>query len=527
MPWVDDAATAGAWASDRAIDLWLLSTDNLTASAAAALAAGWPAVRADGARLAVLLPAAGNPAAGDLSRLADDLAVAAPPAPAPWGAFLAMERAGVADVRRVGLIGSSPDALLAGHRAGCGAVVGLAPDGAARAALLPAQPDAIVAPDEFAPLDAERYGTRRAIRPRVLLNPGPSVVSDRVHRAIGGPDLCHREPEYGALAAGVRAKVLRVAGARAGWEIALLAGSGTAALEAMLLGAVRPGRKLLVGRNGVYGERAARIAARAGIECVCVDGPDLEPINPAAVAVALDADSAIDAVAVVHHETTTGLLNPVAAIAAEADRRGVPVAVDAISSLGAEELSLDGLDLVACTGNKCLHGLPGVAFVLLSPRAQVRLAQVPPRSLYLDLTGYLAAQASGSVPFTPAIPAVLALDAALDELLDEGPAARRAHYAERMARLDAALARLGLAPRVAPAHRSHSVRSLPLPAGLDYDTLHDALKAEGYVVYAGLGAVAPTTFRVCALGALAPPVMDGFAGALARVIASARRPIAP
>jgi 2-aminoethylphosphonate-pyruvate transaminase len=287
---------------------------------------------------------------------------------------------------------------------------------------------------------------------------------------------------------------------------------------------VRPGRKLLVCRNGIYGERIETIARRLGIAVVIVEASHLEPIDPAAVAAALDADPLIDAVAVIHHETTTGLLNPVQEIGALGKARGVPVLVDAISSLGAERLDLvgTGIDFVACTSNKCLHGLPGCAFVLVSGVGQQRIQEVPPRSLYFDLPNYLKAQARRTVPFTPAIPALYGLDAALDELLDEGPEHRIAYYHQRMAYLDREFSRLGLEPRVASAHRSGSVRSLPLPPGIDYETLHDAVKAEGYVIYAGLGTSAQSSFRVCALGALKVEALEGFIAALERAIS--RRP---
>jgi 2-aminoethylphosphonate-pyruvate transaminase len=106
------------------------------------------------------------------------------------------------------------------------------------------------------------------------------------------------------------------------------------------------------------------------------------------------------------------------------------------------------------------------------------------------------------VPSTPAIRALYGLDAALDERLDEGVEHRRSYYQARIDYLDRAFAGLGLEPRVGRAHRSRSVRSLPLPAGIGYDELHDAVKIEGHVIYGGLGEAAKTSFRVCALGAL-------------------------
>ena len=522
MPYADTVATVRSWAEDRAIAVWTLYAGDLPTTTQAALAVGLEEVRADGAAVVLVVPDDVTPT--PLERRLADTIVRGPLPPSPFGLLVALAAADVQDVRRMGLIGGSASALIAGGRAGAGAVIGIAGlEASSRTQLLRGQPDRIVEPYEFASLDASLYGRSRAHRERVLLNPGPAVVSDRIHRAVAGPDLCHREPEYSQIFARVREKLFRVAGVGPDWELALIAGSGTAAMEAMVGSSVREGHRLLVCRNGVYGDRLATIGQRLGIQTVAVRASQTEPIDPAAVASALDADPDIDAVAVVHHETTTGLLNPVHEIATIAHARNVRVIVDAISSLGAEDLRpAEGLDMVACTSNKCLHGLPGTSFVLLSPAGAARVEESPRRSLYLDIAGYLAAQKKDSVPFTPAVPAVYGLEAALDELLDEGIEHRKAAYRARVGLLDAAFTRMGLEPTVAAENRSSSVRSLRLPDGVAYEPLHDALKLDGYVIYAGLGDAARTTFRVCTLGAMEPEVLDGFVDSLERALAGAR-----
>src|SRR5262249_46491349 len=148
---------------------------------------------------------------------------------------------------------------------------------------------------------------------------------------------------------------------------------------------------------------------------------------------ALQRTREIDAVAFVHHETTTGLLNPAVELARTARDHGRLAVVDAISSFGAEDLPLDDgcFDFVTCTSNKCLHGLPGAAFALVSPRGQARAAGVPVSSVYLNLAAMLVAGEEHNPQFTPAIPALRSLNQALDELLLEGVAERRQRYAER------------------------------------------------------------------------------------------------
>lgn len=520
MPRVTDGATAAAWAADRAISVWVIHVGDADRIGESALRGALAPILADGARLAV---AAVDEREVPLAEVASWVEHGEPP-PSPATILAIAVRSGVLDVRRLGVLAATPAAVEAAHRAGVGAIIGLRTDGVAPLSLSRAAPDVMVVVESLAEVDRLRYGSQRARRPLVLLNPGPSVTSDRIHRAVAGPDACHREPEIEALLGRLRAGLRRVAGVDATWAVVLLAGSGTAAMEAMIGAAVRPGRRLLVCSNGVYGERMVTIARRLGVRVAEVRAAHVDPIEPAAVEAALVHDPTIDAVAVVHHETTTGLLNPVHEIAAVAATRGIPVLVDAISSFGAEELRPgEGIDWVAGTANKCLHGLPGLAFVIASPRAVERGRNVPPRSLYLDLQTYLGAEARGTVPFTPAIPAAYALEAALEELEELEAGARPAEYHARMERLDAGLGALGLEPIVASAHRSSSIRCLPLPPGVEYAALHDALKARGYVIYAGLGEAARSTFRICALGELDAVAMDGVVATLSAALG----PLAP
>ena len=353
------------------------------------------------------------------------------PEPDAFAIFDAMRAAGIADVRKVGALCASAAEVECARAAGAGAVVAV---GDPRE-LAAAAPDVAVRPDEVDALIAARYGPNGSQRRLVLLNPGPALTTEAVKRAAAGVDLCHREPEYQVLDRRVRAKVRALAGVDAGWGIALLSGSGTSANEAALRASVREGRKLVVVVNGVYGERLHESARRAGVATVPVEGSWTEPIDVSLVQAALGLAADVDALAVVHHETTTGLLNPLAELAAAAAEAGVRTVVDAISSFGVEEIALDGgIDLLTCSSNKGLHGLPGAAFVLVSPAGARRARSVDPTSVALDLCTYLDGEASGSPPFTPAIPALASLDVALDRALAEGVAGRRARYVERCAR---------------------------------------------------------------------------------------------
>ncbi|MBI4226702.1 MAG: aminotransferase class V-fold PLP-dependent enzyme [Candidatus Omnitrophica bacterium] len=351
-----------------------------------------------------------------------------------------------------------------------------------------------------------------------LLCPGPVNVTPAVRRAVAGPDLCHREPEFAAVLTGVRRKLLRAFSITATHRAAIISGSGTAALEAAVLASVRPGRKLLVVDNGVYGARIAQIAAIHHLPTVHLRFPGLAPLVLGRVEAAFRREAAIETVAVVHHETSTGVLNPVAAVARLARQFNKSVLVDAISSLGAEPAPLAAIDLCVGSAGKCLHGYPGLSFVLVARRFLPALSARPPRSLYLDLRAALAAQEAGEPPFTPAVPLIQAFDAALDALVREGVAARIHRYRRRAAFLRRGFDRLGLAPLAPRALQSHALTALRLPPGVRYDALHDAMKRAGYIIYAGQSGFRGTMFRIAHMGALTPSDLRGLLRALARAL---------
>ncbi len=335
----------------------------------------------------------------------------------------------------------------------------------------------------------------------ILLNPGPVTLSERVRAALLGPDLCHRESEFATLQDGLRRKLLQVyALSPTDWGATLLTGSGTAAVEAMITSMVPRAGRLLVAENGVYGERISRIAEVYGIATTRVATAWGERLDLDAIAQALRSRPHSH-VAVVHHETTTGRLNDVAALAALCREAQVEILLDAVSSFGAEQLDFTAwhIDACAATANKCLHGVPGTAFVILR-RAALAKAQVT-RSVYFDLREYLARQDGHGTPFTQSVQTFYALDAALDEFFEAGGwAARQALFHQRMATVRMTLATLGVRALLSAQETSCVLHAFELPEGRTYQALHDALKARGFIIYAGQGAMSDRVFRVSAMG---------------------------
>lgn len=356
----------------------------------------------------------------------------------------------------------------------------------------------------------------------ILLNPGPVNISERVRRALHREDICHREPEFTRLQASIRARLLQ-AFAPSGFTAVLLTGSGTAALEAAVSSAVDDGCALLVVVNGTYGERIARIARTHGIRVVESRTDWTEPPDLADVERHLAMDAGIQVVAAVHHETTTGLVNPIPALGRLARAAGKCFLVDSISGLGGEPLDLDaaGVDVVAGTANKCIQGVPGIAFVLARATEIERMAGLPPRSVYLNLPANWTAQKKGEPLFTPAVQVAYALDEALAELLEEGVGNRIKRYATAAALLREGCEALGLRFLLPPELRSNTITSLELP-GVPYATLHDALRARGFVIYAGQGALAARVFRIANMGDVSLGEYREFLVALREVLATGR-----
>ncbi|QUH01857.1 aminotransferase class V-fold PLP-dependent enzyme [Saccharopolyspora erythraea] len=365
----------------------------------------------------------------------------------------------------------------------------------------------------------------------ILLNPGPACTSRAVKNALLRGDLCHREPEFAELLTSLRDAVPRAVGLGNTHESILLTGSGTAAMEAAVISAVRRDKAILVVNNGVYGDRLAKIARANGITAheVSPSGDGLArwttPIDPDAVRTALREHPDIDAVAVVHHETTTGMINPIKAIGEVVAETDAVYVIDSISGMGNEDQDLAEVqgDILCGSANKGLHGLPGLSFLMCSDKGIARLSEVPARSLYLNAASYLSAQRKGEVPFTPAVQVCYALDEALEEYEAAGGFAARTHlYRERAELVRSSFARLGLRILIEQPHRGNSVTTLHLPDGVSYPSLHDELKSHGYVIYAGQGGLSTEYFRICTLGEIPWHRLEQLGDALEQSIKAAR-----
>lgn len=366
-------------------------------------------------------------------------------------------------------------------------------------------------------------------RSPILMNPGPVMTSARVKSALVHPDVCHRDDDYSLVIRRLQQKLARVFRAGSEHSVLLLTGSGTAAMEAAITSTIPRGKKLLLVMNGAFGERLGDIADTHFLETVRVHYDWGQSVDPTDVERALLADPAICAVAMIHHETSTGILNPVSAIGAICRRLDRLFLVDAVSSLGAEDIDVDrdGIDLCFSSANKCLHGIAGVAFVCVHNRVWERIEGVPPRVYYLDLRRYRRYADISQTPFTPAVSTFFALEAAVDELLEGGLAERQALYRRRNRQIRTGLRALGLSFLTATGHESSTITTVRLPQGVAFERLAGPLKARGYVIYDCKPPLKGSYFQIANMGELSRDVLAAFLQALGHVLSgvTARRPV--
>ena len=350
-----------------------------------------------------------------------------------------------------------------------------------------------------------------------LLTPGPLTTSRETKQAMLR-DWGSRDAAFIRINREVRDRVTAIAGGGADLTCVPVQGSGTFAVEAMLATFLpRDGRILLV-VNGAYGHRMAKICDYLGRAFTIYETPEDTPPDPAAMDALLSGDSDITHVAIVHCETTSGILNPVAAIAEVVAARGRRLLIDAMSSFGALPLDMGHVasDAVAASANKCLEGAPGMGFVVC--REPVLAAtKGNAHSLSLDLYDqWSAMEASAQWRFTPPTHVIAAFHQALTEHAAEGGVAGRgARYRRNCDILIAGMRDLGFRTLLPDALQAPIIVTFHMPAdpAFRFQAFYDALAARGYVIYPGKLTVAES-FRIGCIGRLDESVMRGVLAAI-------------
>ena len=357
---------------------------------------------------------------------------------------------------------------------------------------------------------------------KLLFTPGPLNTSENVKRAMLR-DLGSRDTEFLDIVRNIRRRLLEL-GQVPGSDYAavLMQGSGTFAVESVISSVIPRGGKLLVLINGAYGHRMAKIARTLGITTETLVFPESRPVDPAAVRPALASDGKITHVGLIHCETTTGMLNPLAEIGGVVKECGRVFLVDAMSSFGGIpiELSGCGVDFLVSSANKCIQGVPGFGFAL-TRRDLLIAAEGCARSLSLDLVAQWKGQESdGQFRFTPPTHVLLAFWQALEELAAEGGViGRAARYSANQQVLLSGMTALGFDAYLAPEHQSNIITSFLYPAhpNFEFRQFYERLSEQGLVIYPGKVSDA-NCFRIGTIGHLFPDDVRSLVAAIRRTL---------
>jgi 2-aminoethylphosphonate-pyruvate transaminase len=359
----------------------------------------------------------------------------------------------------------------------------------------------------------------------LLLTPGPLTTSARTKQSMLR-DWGSWDVDFNSITGRIRERLLQVANARDTHECVPLQGSGTFSVEAAIGTIVPRAGHVLVPQNGAYCQRIARICRVLGRKLTTLDYADNTQVSARDIERALASDPSITHVALVHCETSAGILNPLDEIAQVVARAGVGLIVDAMSSFGALEIDArrTPFDAVVAASGKCLEGPPGMGFVIVR-RQVLERCEGNCHSLSMDLYDqWVYMQKTTQWRFTPPTHVVAAFDSAISQYLEEGGlGARGARYAHNCRTLIDGMARLGLKSFLPPAIQAPIIVTFYAPdvPRYDFKSFYNAVKAQGYILYPGK-LTAVETFRVGCIGQLGPHGMAGAVDAIGGVLAELR-----
>jgi 2-aminoethylphosphonate-pyruvate transaminase len=360
----------------------------------------------------------------------------------------------------------------------------------------------------------------------ILLCPGPVMLSTGVKAALTQCEIGHRDPRFAEVLARLRRNSRHVFRAGDEHSILFLGGSATSAIEAVFESLLPPDARVLVPVNGSFGARLVEILRVHGIPHLPVDfgfGNAVDPGRIEAI-VAGERSHPFTAVAMTHHETSAGLLNPLAAVAGLAQQNDLRLIVDATSSAGVEDLDVtrDRIDACITTSGKCLHGPPGLGLVCVRREYLEECRAFPARSFSRDLHRHHdQLELNGQTPFTPSVPLFLALDRAIDELLEDGVDERRRVYWRRREILAEGMNRLGLPLfPVPPGIEAAAIMTVTVPEALGFESLYTSVKDRGYLIYGCKPPLAPCYFQLAVMGELEDEDLHNFLKVMQSLTAS-------
>lgn len=355
-----------------------------------------------------------------------------------------------------------------------------------------------------------------------LMIPGPVDILDDVREAMASPSVAHYGPDWVALYQETVELLQQVFRTRN--DVYLMAGPGTAGLDAAMGSLLRTGERVLIPFNGFFGSRLVAVARAYGLDVVLLEFPANQPVAPGAVRSCLDAERDVRAVAMVHHETSTGVLNPLREVAALAHEGGRPIIVDAIASMGGVPMPVDEweLDVVVTVANKCLETPPAVAPTSVSQRAWEMIDSRPDRhhGWYLNLATWreYAKSWAGWHPSPTSLPThnIMALRVSLQRILSGGLENHYAKHVRAAEQVRTGLRRMGFELFVEGEHACPLITAIKARSEFEVSALAQFLRDEhGIMISGGIAELSGKIFRVGHMGrAASDEYVGAFLGAV-------------
>lgn len=362
----------------------------------------------------------------------------------------------------------------------------------------------------------------KTVKRNILLTPGPATTTDTVKYAQVVPDVCPRELEFSVLLKKIRDSLVDIVDGRPDYACVIFGGSGTAAVDAVINSTVPKRKKIALIINGAYGDRMLKIAKAYNIDAYPIRYNYGQKLDMAEIEMQIRNSRGVSSIAVVHHETTTGILNDIGAIGRIAKKYKCNYIVDAISSYAGIPINVKDIsvDYLIATSNKCLQGMPGVSFAVCRKKAIESISEFTPRSFYLDLySQYEFLENEGQTQFTPPVQTLYSLETAISEYLREGGKERHDRYVENWETLKKGLLKLGFILYHEEKEESKLLITVYEPKGkwFNFNKFHDMLKLEGFTVYPGKVSKYKT-FRIANIGNIFPRDIKNFLNRLFHIM---------
>ncbi len=337
-----------------------------------------------------------------------------------------------------------------------------------------------------------------------LFCPGPVMVSERVRKDLLHTDMCHRVPAFENIIQNLQNNLLKIYNADDNYTIMLITGSGTAANETVISSYFKPVDEALLINNGEFGNRLEELLQIHEVKATVLNYEWGERPKVSDVEEKLIDNPDISTIMMVYHETSTSVINPVREVGELAHHHGKSFIVDGVSAVGGEDVDVirDHIDFCTCSSNKCLASLPGVGIICAKISKLEQSKNNKPRVAYLNLHRlYYMSKNFHQTPNTPSVTMFIALDAAVERLLEKGLEKQINRY-KRCARIIRnGVKEMGLKLLIDDGIASNTVSSVFLPTEVAMDEFIGKLENKGFTVYAGKGPLKPKNmFQIANMG---------------------------